>query len=184
MLAFYLMMFETEQDKQKFEEIYQANQQMMYHTANKILHHPQQAEDAVHQAFLKLIEIWGTVKEQSCPQIASLSVIISRNTAIDLARKNKYRAYVPLEERLDLEAVSRTDEEALGNISAAVILEKAKELPDIYRDVMMLYLGNDLSIPQISKALKISNVTAQKRIQRGRARLAACLKEEVAFCAG
>ena len=179
MLSLYIMMLETEEDKQRFEEIYQDNRKIMYHTANKILQHPQHSEDAVHQAFLKMIEIWKTIKDQTCPQITSLSVIIVRNISLNMKRGNKYREYIPLGEVFDLADSVSTADEALDNVCIEKIMEKVKELPTLYKDAVMLSVGHDMSVEQIAKALKISKDAAKKRIQRGKAQVVALIEKEV-----
>ena len=41
-------------EKGKFEQIYQQYKELMYYVAEQILRNPQDAEDAVHNAFLYL----------------------------------------------------------------------------------------------------------------------------------
>jgi len=179
MLSLYLMMLETEQDKQKFEKFYQENRQIMYYTAYKILQKNEPAEDAVHQAILKLIEIWETIKYQTCPQIASLSVIIVRHISLNTKKGSKYREYIPLELIAEIADDVSTADEALANINVEKIMEKIKELPSLYRDAVMMSVGHDMSAMQIAKILKISREAAKKRIQRGKAQLIVLLEKEV-----
>jgi len=179
MLSFYLMMLETEQDKQAFEELYQTNKQIMYYTSRKILQKNEQAEDAVHQAFLKLIEIWETIKNQTSPQIVALSVIIVRNISLNIKRENKYREHIPLGEVFELADSVSTADEALDNVCIEKIMEKIKELPALYKDAVILSVGHDMNVEQIAKALKISKDAAKKRIQRGKAQVVALIEKEV-----
>ena len=51
-MLIYLQMIESPEDQSKFEEIYLKYKQTMYAVAYDILHNPQDAEDAVHHAFL------------------------------------------------------------------------------------------------------------------------------------
>ena len=53
----YLTLIESDTDKSKFEIIYRAYRDLMFHVAYKILNNQQDSEDAVHQAFLKIIEV-------------------------------------------------------------------------------------------------------------------------------
>ena len=48
----YLQMIDTPEDRSKFEQLYLEYRGLMFHAANQILHNEQDAEDAVHQAFL------------------------------------------------------------------------------------------------------------------------------------
>ncbi len=181
MLSFYLQFLETDQEKQRFEEIHNQNKDLMYHVANKILNHIEDTEDAVHHAFVKLLEIWKKIEHQTCPQITSLCVIISRNAAIDIARKKKYRVYTPLEEIEWYEdSNQRTDDEVLEKMGVETIMQCILQLPEIVKDSLMLHIGNGLSVRQVAKLLNISTEAAKKRIQRGRSQLVTMMKGEYA----
>ena len=51
-MLLYLQMLETPEEKSLFEQIYLEYRGLMYHVAYEILHNDQDAEDAVHQAFV------------------------------------------------------------------------------------------------------------------------------------
>ena len=53
-MLIYLQVIEPEEDKNKFEDIYQKYRGLMYYVAYKRLHHEQDTEDAVHHAFMKI----------------------------------------------------------------------------------------------------------------------------------
>ena len=55
-MLLYLQMLETPEEKSLFEQIYLEYRGLMYHVAHEILHNDQDAEDAVHQAFVKIVE--------------------------------------------------------------------------------------------------------------------------------
>lgn len=55
-MLIYLQVIETEEDKSKFEDIYREYRGLMYYIAYRRLHHEQDAEDAVHHAFMKIAE--------------------------------------------------------------------------------------------------------------------------------
>ena len=55
-MLIYLQMIETPEDQSKFEQIYEKYLGLMYHVALKILENHEDAEDAVHQAFVSIAE--------------------------------------------------------------------------------------------------------------------------------
>lgn len=55
-MILYLQMIDAPKDRSKFERLYLAYRDLMFYVANQILHNEQDAEDAVHQAFLKVGE--------------------------------------------------------------------------------------------------------------------------------
>lgn len=55
-MLIYLALIEVEEDKRKFERIYLSYKQTMFYVANRILKNHHTSEDAVHQAFLRIID--------------------------------------------------------------------------------------------------------------------------------
>ncbi|MDD4296801.1 MAG: sigma factor [Ruminiclostridium sp.] len=49
-------MIDSEGDKTKFEQIYLKYRELLFYVAIKILRNEHNAEDAVHQAFLSILE--------------------------------------------------------------------------------------------------------------------------------
>ena len=85
----YLNMIESEEDKSKFEQIYNTHKQTMFYVANRIIKDQYLAEDIVHQAFLKIIDNLDKINEINCHKTRSFIVIIVQNLSIDFYRKRK-----------------------------------------------------------------------------------------------
>ena len=62
MLPIYLSMLDGDDEKSKFESLYLTYRKLMFHVANGILNDEGLAEDAVHQAFLKILENFDKVR--------------------------------------------------------------------------------------------------------------------------
>ncbi len=88
-MLMYLMMIDDPNDRSKFEQIYTQYRKLMYYVAFKILNQEQDAEDAVHTAFLKIAEKIETIEEAVSPRTQSYVCTIAENKAIDLYRLNK-----------------------------------------------------------------------------------------------
>ena len=94
----YLAMIDSDADKSKFEILYSEYKNLMYYTANRILRNSRDAEDVVHQAFLKVIEILDTISSPRCHKTRALLVTITEHKAIDLYREKQRRNVLPLAE--------------------------------------------------------------------------------------
>lgn len=57
-MLIYLASIGTESEKSKFVQLYEAYQGLMFHTAFRLLRQPEDAEDAVHEAFCTLRKIF------------------------------------------------------------------------------------------------------------------------------
>ena len=85
----YLATMETADDRTRFEALYLAYRGLMYHVAYHILKNPQDAEDAVHQSFVKLAEHMATIPDGPCPRTRNLVVTVAERKAIDLYRSHQ-----------------------------------------------------------------------------------------------
>lgn len=75
MLCILLASVDSPQDKRKLELLYEKYNREMYVTANKILHHTQDAEDACLTAWEKIIKNLDKIKKKLIvrkPEVSSL----------------------------------------------------------------------------------------------------------------
>lgn len=135
-LSLYLAALESDGDKKQFRELYRRYHRVMERTALAVLHDPHDAEEAVQEAFLRVIENFSKIYEIPCKDLGGWLVIIVRNEAITILRRR--RCHLPLEEGwADFAGQSRD----LPAYSSMVQL--FARLPDTYRAVleMKLVLG-------------------------------------------
>ena len=166
----YLQMIETDEDRSKFEQLYLEYQGLMYYTAYKYLKHEQDAEDAVHHAFVKIAENIKIVEPIS-PKTKQFVVTIVENRVIDIFRARSKHSEVSFMEELYIIPEEPENDNDLK--------ECIRRLPTIQRQVIWLkyYLGYDLH--EISKMLDISLSWAQKIDQRAKNKLRKMYEEGV-----
>jgi RNA polymerase sigma-70 factor (ECF subfamily) len=177
MLPIYLAMVDGEDEKSNFESLYLTYRKLMFHVANGILNDEGLAEDAVHQAFLKILENFDKVGEISCHKTRSYVVIIVRNVAINMYNSRKRHHTVPIEEAVFCAAevnMERTND--LDNLAEAVL-----KLPVIYKDALKLKYVQEFSNAEIAGMLGISEAAVRKRLERARRMLEEILRRED-FC--
>ena len=174
MLPIYLAVIDTEQDKNKFEILYTTYRKLMFYIANQILRDEYLAEDATHQAFLKIIDNLDKIEDVHCHKTKSYIVIIVRNNAIDLYNRRKRDTTVSLEQMefcIYDEACCRSED--LDCLTKAVM-----KLPIIYKEVLTLKYVQELSNAEIAQTLGISEATVRKRLERARHKLEETLIKE------
>lgn len=84
MLQFYLSMVNSDEDKALVEFLYKEYKQLMFKTAYSILRRKESAEDAVHDAFLRVIKNLSKFRSYSCKENVSYLVIIVRGIALNM----------------------------------------------------------------------------------------------------
>ena len=83
----YLSLIETEEDKIKFEAIFNNYKKTMYYIANSILKDEHYSHDAVQNSFLKIIKHIDKIEDVKCNKTKGFIVTIVRNSSIDIYRK-------------------------------------------------------------------------------------------------
>ena len=169
-MMIYLQMIDTPEDRSKFEFLYMEYRGLMFHVANKILHNEQDAEDMVHQAFLKVAENIEKIGDPKCPKTQGYIVTIAENKAIDLYRRRQKRQVVELSD--DLPGVTAIYEGE--NTLAACILK----LPARYREVILLRYYQGYSVKEVAAILGLSLSAASKLNQRAKNRLRELYEKE------
>lgn len=166
----YLQMIETSEDRSKFERLYIEYRGLMYHVAYKILRNQQDAEDAVHQAFLKIAEIIETVDGTICPKTRGFLVTIVENKAIDMYRRKQRHTIVELnQECIGVE---------LEYEGTNILTQCMAKLPVHYRQVLLLKHFHGYSSKETAKIMNLSEANVIKIDQRAKQQLYALCQEE------
>jgi RNA polymerase sigma-70 factor (ECF subfamily) len=164
----YLQMIETAAERDRFQALYEAYRGLMFHVANKVLQNTQDAEDAVHLAFVSIAEHIDGVPAELGPQARSLVVTIAERKAIDLYRAKRKHPMVDLDE-LPLSYDSREPDGTLAGAMAA--------LPPRYREVLLLKYYNGYSTEEVASFLSETSGNIRQIISRAKKKLAAELAE-------
>ena len=167
----YLEMIDSPEDESKFERVYHKYRYLMLHVAKQILQNHHDAEDAVHQAFISIIENIEKISDVECPKTRSFVVIITERKAIDMLRHNSRRSTVELNE--DIAGIEMPFD--LENPIADAIAK----LPAHYREVLLLRFDNGFSTKEIASFLSITDSGVRKLIARAKKALQAALEKEV-----
>lgn len=173
MLQTYLSALDSTEDKSLIEFLYTEYKQIMYKTAVSILHNNEDAEDAVHEAFLRVIKNISKFRKYSCNENLSYLVIIVRGIALNmLALKNKK---VELPE--DLPGSDDIEQTAEINITYEQAVKNIKNLSPALKNVATLMWVNQLSEKEISQLLDMNINTVRSSVSRARAILNKVNKE-------
>lgn len=152
----------TNQDAEKIAALYALYEQTMFYDARAVLHDDYLAEDAVHEAFLRLIARRDKLGDPQSASVHSYVKKTLRSAAIDLYRKN-------LRERencCDLEDFEIVEEGT--NALPDDTLSLLDELPAEYAPVIRCRLLHGLSVHETAAILKISEACVRKRCERAR----------------
>ena len=166
----YLQMLPSPTEKDKFEQIYTLYRGLMFYIARRILPGEADAEDAVHQAFVSIIENLKKISEVRCPKTRSYVVIITERKAIDILRSRSRLSPEAFEESTrGVELPLPGD----GGLSDAM-----SRLPAAYREVLLLRYYHSYTVREIAPMLGRKPGAVQKLLTRAKAALRKILGQE------
>lgn len=177
MLVIYINMLESPEGKSKFEKIYLKYRQAMFYTAKRILQDEQLAEDAVQEAFLRIINNLEKIDDNNCHKTKGFIVVVTEHIAIDMYRKRNRMKFVSMDdaEFYPYVGLLGTQQEFEGDN----MVEKAiLSLPVIYQGVLILKFFNEYEDKEIARLLKITQENVRQRLSRGKKKLEEILERE------
>lgn len=179
MLAIYLSMLETEEQRDKFEWLYHRYVGMMYQVALSVVKEHFWAEDIVHETFLILIRMIDEVRTDDPKETTKFLKVVTHNKAIDELRKldktqpwsNDALEYQAEERQADPESIAINAE----NFDRLVACVEGMDM--LYRAPLELRMQG-YKISQIAKFLEMNPQTVKVRLYRARKMLLQRLEDE------
>ncbi len=164
-------------DADLLNELFETYREMMYNIALGILHNEPDAEDAVQDAFLWIINNSSKILEIPCYERANYFASIIEHRSIDIYRKRKVHSTEDIEEHYELRSDESIEENALSSVTVDEIKTAMNELSSMDYELLYLYLFKDMSPKEISNVMGISEQNCRVYIQRARKRFAKILNK-------
>ncbi|MFI3225889.1 MAG: sigma-70 family RNA polymerase sigma factor [Clostridia bacterium] len=179
MLMLYLNLCETDSDKQKMEQLYNRYNGLIYSIAFGMLSNKQDAEDAMHETFLRILGHLEKLSINDSHKTKAYIVIACENICRDVLRKRKKIDVVSLDEwDRGIHSPIDTEDEIIETSSVSEMHSAIHSLAPIHKEIIILKYAKDLSDKEIATFLKISASAARKRLERARKALASKLSSD------
>ena len=150
-------------------EIYTRYHRVMLYVANRILGNQSQAEDAVQNAFLKIVKHPEHVMTIPIDELKPYLIVISENAARNIYKKSKQIDETPLE-NLELIGENSPEDAILSKLDMINIFN----MPQFniqYRDIIILKYYYDLDDKTIAHTLDISEINVRVRLSRAKSQM-------------
>lgn len=159
-MPIHLKLLDSEEDKSKFEAIYNQYRFLMFSVANDILENPFDAEDAVHQAFVAIIDNLDKIGAINCPETKSYVITITKHKAIDMIRSQKR---LTTEELIDTFPGCDLPFPVDSGLADAMA-----KLPARYCEVLRLRFNDGYSTKELARMMNMTEGSMQKLIWRAK----------------
>jgi RNA polymerase sigma-70 factor (ECF subfamily) len=139
----------------------------MYRIAYAVLHDEGLAEDAVSEAFIRIINKLHKLHDCRSPKTKSYIVKVIKSTSINIYRKNKrqYNQEIPIDEAMQI--ADKTQElETSEKIESLLV-----NLNDTDKRIISLRYKEDMSWKEVADILSLTEANVRKRFERVKKRL-------------
>ncbi|MFA7412411.1 MAG: RNA polymerase sigma factor [Tissierellaceae bacterium] len=174
-------MLDTEEEKQRMTDLYEDHKNALFYYAMKIMRNQDMAEDAVHNAFISIIEKKEKYLKLSCKDFRRSAVIIVRNKCIDILRKQKPYANKSIEE---LEIYLESDEipvedQVVFESEYELIRKYLNSIDEISKQVLLMKYILNMSYKEIGKELNMTPKHVDARIMRAKGKVRKLIEKDV-----
>lgn len=170
MLTYLLTLIDNEDDRKRFQSIYNQHHIPMEKAALRILTEQKDAEDAMQNAWVQVIKHFEKIPEIPCDQLLYWLISIVKNECLMLLRKK--RKTVPLDD-WDEPTVA-----ADSNLNYKELVSLFAKLPETYRAALEMKFLLQYTDREIAQHLRISETAVSSRIHRGRSLLRQLVEKE------
>lgn len=162
MLALYLSVLETDEDKQLITEAFNLYWRKMMTAAINVTKDQKLAEEALDESFLKIIAEPEKLRAVAPERRAAWLVAVAANAARDLLKKEKRYALPQNDDFWQQQPNNDNFEERTA------LRDAIENLPDKYREPLVLCYVCGYSITEIAERLQTSPENVRQRLSRAR----------------
>ena len=175
-ILIFVFTFSSEQERDKFEYIFQTYKKLMLHKAYDILRDYTLAEDAASEAFIRIYKNLHKIDNPNSNSSIAFVATVVKNVSLTMLQREKGHFTEEYDE--DQSDRFNLEEETLSQLSSEHIYQTIDRLGEDLKGVFLLKYSYNLSHKEIGKILGISENNVTVRLHRAKNKLAALLRNE------
>lgn len=182
MLFMYAAMIDDKTEQLCFEHIYNNYRKQMLLVAERILHQPEDAEDAVQIALLRIAQRIKSIPTGNSQVLRAYVLTCAKNAALSmLPKKQRQDSMINISE-LPLSSSDDLFEQVMASQDYDLLLRAMRKLEPPYREVLMLVYVEEQSVKHAAAILRRREGTVRQQLNRGKKLLVTlCRKEGMCF---
>ena len=171
-----LFAFSSEDEKVKFEYLYNTYKKLLLHQSYQILKDYALAEDAVSEAYLRIYKNLHKIDDPESRRSVAFLVTIAKNVSLTLLKQQQAKPVENYDETLADDY--SLQEDILSRLSANGIYRIVDELSEELKSVFLLKFAYDMPHKEIAEILGITENNVTVRLHRAKKKLADLLVKE------
>ena len=146
--------------------LFDSTNNTMYNIAYKVLENPDDAEDALQEAFIRMMKNIERIKKIPCPERVPYCVVIVKNVSRNILRSRKL--HISIDEVGDVVADTHPDpeNEFFAKVDVEYLEQSMSGLREQDKDILLMKWAKEMGYKEIGTVLGISEDAAMKRGQR------------------
>lgn len=165
----------TYDESEKLRRLYELYEQPMYRIAYAVLRSSEYAEDAVSEAFIRIIENLRKIGSPESPKTKSYIIRVIKSASIDAYRKRRHfhmrEITVDYEEMQLIDENGDVEERVLNDGTNGELDEMLRDLGETDRSIVRLRCSEELPWKEIARRLSLTESNVRKRFERIRKKL-------------
>ena len=159
----------SESNLRQYTQFVREHQTSIFTYVLKYVGSREDAEDITQEALLQAYRTWSQVDAEVPGGYVKWCFRIAHNLSIDLVRKKRprYADDEEMERAADIKA-PRPEEVYEHRVQATQVREMLNELPEKYREVLVLRIQEEMSYEKIAEILEVPVSTIETRIHRAK----------------
>ena len=139
----------------------------MFSIAMNVLRDKYSAEDAVQNAYIKILNNCDKIDDLDSKRTKRLIITITKNAAIDIYRKRN----ILWNREIEIEKIVDFPQDDLYALDGEEKFYAIEILPNKYKEILLLKYSAEFSNSEIAEILDISELNVRKRISRAKKQL-------------
>lgn len=156
----------SDHERDFVNEIFAEYHIRLYNISLRILRSQDDAEDALAQTFLKIMDHIEQIQKIPRHETLPFCVILLKNASVDILRKNKKLVPMDFTGKFQELAADTPEDAFFENHDRERLFELVHQLSPEDRYLLELRLGEEMSYKEIGPLLNIAEAAARKRFQR------------------
>lgn len=167
-----------EVQKNKFERIYDQYHKLMFCIAYEMLNDEMDSEDAVHMAFIKILNHLDGINMNERVMTKTFIHMIVKSCCIDILRKSQKGNLVSWDDLGEWEIPYVNPIEFIDIPEENKVLIGIKKMPFLYREILIMKYVHGYDNETLAKMFGINEASVRQRISRGKKMLEKILNGE------
>ncbi len=150
----YLLLLDTEQEREFFQKMYHEHKNAMYYIALRILKNESDAEDMVHETFLALTKYLSRMIDNQPQKNWNFILTILKHKCYNLCKKKKQEIDKCLELENTTDTYGEKPDDRMERLEKQELMIKLiREMKPSYQEVLILKYYHELNNTEIAAVL-------------------------------